>query len=134
MKKSGLIFFICLLVLFSCEKRLFDYRNKYCGDFQFHSTYSFTVSGSTTYDTTDFAGTIYYERKTDEKTWLHLHYAEENSLTVWISKDGTVSKINDGMYFISGQFFDKDSLSVNYSYTLSPAAGGSVKIDGVRID
>jgi hypothetical protein len=79
-----------IILLSACEKKLFDRRNKYIGDYTFTYSYSY-LQGGTVIDTSIFySGTIVYGSKGEIK----VSWYDETMLTLEVDKNGILKKCN----------------------------------------
>ena len=116
MKKD--LFFLSMLAfiglsvfaLFGCKKIPFDFRNKYCGDYNFVYSYSLWQYGIGVYD----ADTIYYSGKVyyDKKGNIKINYDANSTLELGIEKNGNL-RLDCGA--LIGKFENKSKLELNYS-------------------
>lgn len=85
------IFFLLLLssLLWSCKKNLFDYRNKFIGDYNFlvHKT-AWSLSGPFIDTTYSYQGRIQIGSASDK---IFINFSEITSMETYIYEDGTVS-------------------------------------------
>jgi hypothetical protein len=122
-----LLLTICLLgylsLTVSCEKRWFDYRNKYTGDYHFTYKYSKWDQNIGFYETgtIEFDGEIYYSKKDDAKNILHLHFTETETLDIKVEKNGLISATCD---VIIGKFTDKNTFQLTTSTAQCGSVGG----------
>ena len=56
---SALIIVSLCYGLISCEKRLIDYRNKYCGDYYFEVSETLNVGSESTVTTSEYEGSVF---------------------------------------------------------------------------
>lgn len=128
------LFFFLTVTLFmtSCEKKPFNFRNKYIG------TWSFTVKrtayqlnqGITLDDTVYYEGNIEYG---SEKNELVIHYLENEKVTMLMDIKDSLYKQNADPHVIDmGKFTDKKHLELTTGYH---GLGGSSRNDvkGVKI-
>jgi hypothetical protein len=81
-----LILVISVIVLISCEKQLFDYRNKYLGNWKFEVSYDHEVFNTTQgfHDTTEvniYLGEIKYCSEDNKISFESTNYTEEFTIT-----------------------------------------------------
>lgn len=91
--KYLVLFFVFLLSLYSCKKKLFDYRNKYVGEYSF-SGYNFVegVTGESV-DTVFFNqinGELSYDRQL-EGDKMNLFIEDVISIEFTLNKSGSMS-------------------------------------------
>lgn len=130
MKYRTIIFGIYFITASSCEKKLFDYRNKYCGEYAFEVEKTLTVSGQGTETSNyEYNGSVSYNRDL-EKDEILINYLETNTAQVSITKDGVFINKYGYNALLTGEFHGKENMYYLYSY--SPAASGSTEIWGVR--
>jgi len=107
------ISFVFLVVITSCEKFPFDYRNKYVGIWTFEVTKSqskppFSSTSSVTY----YEGTVSYGAGHNE---LIIKYSASISiLVISVELDGTIGKLPGDYNY--GKFEQKDILSITYGH------------------
>jgi hypothetical protein len=82
-----------LFIVSACEKRLFDYRNKYVGNYKF--TYQEQSVNGCIYnlgpvEPGEYQGKIYYDRKEDGKAGLHISFVSNITVAVLVNKDGSL--------------------------------------------
>lgn len=120
MKKFRII--LTIIVLFStltnCEKKLFDYRNKYLGDYQITYHYSYWQMGGATGDTTiTYTGQINY----GDKGSIKIDWYDGSDNEFEVSKDGEITKCNSSLGTI-----DKNNFSLSFTDDLcSPGPLGA---------
>jgi len=113
-----LFFTICLLgylaLTVSCEKRWFDFRNKYTGDYHFTYNYSKWNINFGVYETgtIEYDGTITYSKKDDERNILHIQFTETETMEVEVEKNGLISSPCDK---VIGKFTDKNTFHLTSS-------------------
>lgn len=131
-KFTYLFFGATLIVLLnvSCEKKIVDYRNKFCGDYFFSVDKTFTIDTETTKTHWGYNGKVSYD-KSEDADLIIINYSEMTNLWVQVSKKGQLS-LDADMLSINGQFYEKDSLVFTYYYIVSPAAAGYTKVKGIR--
>ena len=132
-----LITLISVLVLVSCEKQLFDYRNKYLGNWKFEVSYSHEVFNTTQgfHDTTEvniYLGEIKYGSEDNKISFGSTNYTKEFTIT----KAGNIVPIS-GLgpnYSESGGFEGKNI----FRYYFHHQSGGTphkyqtININGTR--
>jgi hypothetical protein len=122
MKNKGIIFLFLSLIIISsgCKKKLFDYRNKYTGDYNFVYSYSsWTLSlGVYESDTIYYSGKVYYDKKS--KGIIKINYTSNATLELQINKNGDLS-LQCGTTI--GKFENKNKLTLNYSTNSCPGGG-----------
>ncbi len=133
MKRLGLLLLpivFCLLLFAQCKKNPFNYRTKYLGDYTFtvHKILWSMSPLGTNIDTNYFYdGKIEYG--TIKNTML-IHFSENNTVEVIVSKDGLISNDND-YDPVTGKFESKTSM--NFSYHLGGlGSGGSYGVSGTK--
>lgn len=124
MKK--IIFLLILICSLSCKKEWFDYTNKYTGNFEFTTEYTFydPLTGTHDYKKYVYNGKI----KRIRRRQINIQYGPKKSdfFEVEIAKDGTF-----GQGYLGGSFSDKDHVSIGYR-TGGNGGGGYYSITGVR--
>jgi hypothetical protein len=127
MKKFNcfLAVFVLITALTGCEKKLFDYRNKYLGDYQITYHNSYVKNGGVTGDTTIvYVGEITY----GDKGNIKIEFFDGSEEEFEVSKKGEISKCNSLLGEIDKKKFSlsfTDDLCVpgpmgaNYTITLS---------------
>jgi len=93
----------------SCEKKLFNYRNKYCGDWEFEVvsvTYNEQDSTSST-STETYNGEIKYGEESNE---LLVTYLDNRSITIVVNKEGEIS----GSFSLDGSFESKKEVDFRF--------------------
>ena len=104
----------------SCEKILFDYRNKYCGDWYFTNIYrSWDMDNpeNNSRDTGYYNGSIWYENKDHIK----IEYSSNHTIEFEINKNGEITL--DSYYPVGGKFSDENT--VQFSLHSGGMGGGS---------
>jgi hypothetical protein len=102
-------FFIFLLV-YSCKKKPFDYRNKYTGNWNFKVYITELNTDSIGYyyfDSISYNGSIKYGEADDQ---IQINYTPQNSVTLTLSDKGELS--NFPANYAGGEFFKTDNLSL----------------------
>jgi len=98
------------IVLFSaCEKKAFDYRNKYIGEWNFEverRSYHMDTTGDHYWDTINYQGRIDYGAGGNE---LLVQYLADDNITISIDKDGNVAS---PCYHCNASFPDKKTLDM----------------------
>jgi len=119
---------LCAFTLLSCEKKLFDKRNKYCGEWNFEINRSCTVGGSPSKDTTyQYKGEVFYQKSEDDK--IIIDFSSDDQVTFKIDQSGNIS--NDINYGINGKFQSKKKLSISY-YSGGLGGGCNYSITGTK--
>jgi hypothetical protein len=122
----------CLLILglllgvTSCKKNLFDYRNKYVGNYHFVYTTSSWMLGTPSLPpvTTEYDGRIYYNRS-DADSVLRFEFKSGFERTLFVSKDGTLKECGG-----TGTFSSKSSFNYKWiSNACDYAMGGGATIE-----
>ena len=82
-----IFFFLGIFSVISCNKKPFDYRNKYIGEWNFSIEYSsFNMGNSPSiYDLVEYLGEITYG---EEDNNVIIKYSKNNSVTLTIDKNG----------------------------------------------
>lgn len=116
---TSLIVGFCLMTLFnSCEKRLFDHRNKYVGDWTInYTTSSWMLGQPTTNSTGTYEAIIYYDKKDPET--IHIELTSYYTLVLDIDREGNLSGCG-----IGGKFESKHSLNLTHSSSACTLAMG----------
>ncbi|MCF8299394.1 MAG: hypothetical protein K9J13_17730 [Saprospiraceae bacterium] len=120
-------FIISILIIIGCEKTPFDYRNKYCGEWDFTiNANSFNMTDSSSSDTVYYyKGEIWYENRKK----ISIEYLENIVLEFDINKDGEI--FIDEYYDITGKFSDEHNVSFR-KYSGGLGAGTSHNVSGVK--
>lgn len=109
-RNIGLSSIIVLLLFGSCKKESVDFRDKYCGKWNFKTIYHYSTGDDSYFDTVYFyQGNIWYET---EGT-INIEYRENNVSNSIINTDGEL--IDDFLYDnvdISGKFMDEKNVSI----------------------
>jgi hypothetical protein len=123
-KLTSIIILAFILSLSGCKKKLFDYRNKFLGDYSITYHYSYWQMGGNTGDTTiQYNGVIEY----GDKGNIKLEWYNGDRYEFSVSKKGTISKCNSTIGNISKKGFDLSftddlcgtgPMSLNYTITL----------------
>ena len=106
--------FLLLFVLPACKKQVFDYRNKYIGNWNFHyyST-SFNASGTgiqSYSDSGDYQGSISYTPfQKSSKNYLIIQFSPSQQINAELDKQGNFKACTEGA------FSDERSISFKYS-------------------
>ncbi len=112
MKKTLLLLYVLTFVFcnIGCKKTPFDFRNKYCGDYNFvYSYYSWQLNlGVYATDTINYSGKVYYSIENK----IEVDYNPNLSLELGITQDGNLS-LPCGT--IIGKFEDDNNLTLNYN-------------------
>lgn len=139
MKASLFLYLLLLLPLCGCKKKLFDYRNKYDGDYTitYHSEGGDLNNGPhPTVDTT-YQGTVSHPKKGDQVVFQY--NGKTLSYTVdkkgWIKeKTGVTAGKNGKMidqYETIGRFKDKNNFYLKWEQH-SPGGWGKVMLTGKK--
>ncbi len=106
-------YFFAVMILFSCEKPVFDYRNKYVGDWKYTVVITEINTDSVGYFRNDTI--VYYGEIThaDNKDKLVLNYTQSDSLELYINKDGNLSV--EGFDYTDGNM-TKDELNFYFRW------------------
>lgn len=98
---------VLITALFACKKKLFDYRNKYLGDYTFTYTSSYWQMGGVTGDTTiNYTGQLKY----GDKQQIKIEWFDGSEVEFELSKKGIISKCNSEI----GKM-DKHSLELTFT-------------------
>ena len=129
MKYRLVITLVSLLsILYSCEKSWFDYRNKYCGNWEF-TTILYSWNGplgpGSLLDISSYSGIVDYGFNKNE---LLINYAEDSIITVRIERDGEIPE-TDGY---SGSFTGKESVNISKEYYKESHSSCSIIIEGEK--
>lgn len=108
-RSLGILCFVAVSFLHSgCEKRLFDYRNKYLGDYNVTYTVKWwDMSGNQGSSTSAFVATVKYAKKSKNK--IEFHY-NNTMLEIDINKEGELMKCNHKI----GKFESKDKFTFKF--------------------
>lgn len=109
---------VLITALTGCEKKLFDYRNKYLGDYQITYYYSYWQMGGVTGDTTI---TNNGEVKYGDKGNIKIDWYDGSEYEFEVSKEGEITKCNYSLGTI-----DKKNFSLSFTDDLcSPGPLGA---------
>ncbi len=95
--------------MLACNKKPFDYRNKYLGEWAFEverRSYSMDTSSPGYWDTFFYTGRIDYA---DAGNALRVHYTPEDTVTVQVEEDGKVTSLT---YLGYGEFSDEKNFQM----------------------
>jgi hypothetical protein len=111
-KKYIYLIFLCL-VLHGCKKNIFDYRDKYLGDYVFSvHKIAFYVTDSSSESTFSYNGKIVYGSGDDG---FAIHFAQDNMVEITIYEDGTFNGCICSHYeTIRGEFASTKQVSFIY--------------------
>ena len=131
MKKTiiPLIIFTLIIVFSSCKKtKLFDYRNKYIGeyDFEIHRG-SFNMN-----DTTSSNSTVYYDGEIlngEGDSTLNIIYRKNSTTELYVSKDGELYR--DSYYPTKGEFTDDGDVEFSF-YSGGMGGGTTTSVKGTK--
>ncbi len=130
MKKKNVIYLlvslnISLFIFSGCEKTPFDFRNKYCGDWNFTTDYMY-FSPDSVHDTVyKYVGKVWY----DEKGKINIEYRKDITLEFEINESGEI--VFDAYYIVSGSFSDKNNVSF-YRQTGGHGSGVRESVSGTK--
>lgn len=108
MKRSFYFLSLFIIIIISCEKKLFDYRNRFIGDWEFKVERSEINTDSIGYyyhDSLTYSGQIKYGSNDDD---LLIEYTGENSITLKVDKENVLS--NFPTHYCSGEFEGKEKI------------------------
>jgi uncharacterized protein (TIGR02145 family) len=109
---SLIISFVILMIITSCEKFPFDYRNKYVGLWTFEVTRSHSIPLHSTSSVDYYEGSIFYGAGHNE---LLIRYSSNTDiLKVSLDLDGSIGNL-PGEYNY-GKFEGKDKLNISYGH------------------
>jgi len=120
---------VFIAIIFSCNKKPFDYRNKYIGEWNFKVERTEVNTDSIGYyyhDTISYFGKIKYGEQEDE---LLFEYTADNSITLKIDKEDELSKFPT--HYCGGTFYGSEKVHL---YLRWGGLGGGVThvIDGEK--
>ena len=119
-------FVIILTTIYGCEKIPFDYRNKYCGDWNFTTEYQYFMMDSGSFDTVYiYDGRIWY----NESGKINIEYRKDIILAFEINEQGEIT--SDAYYPVNGEFSDKNNLSF-YRRTGGLGSGVRENVSGTK--
>lgn len=108
-----------------CKRKLFDYRNKYLGDYQITYHYNYWEMGGITKDTTiTYSGEVRYGSKGEIK----IDWYDGSEYAFKVSKKGAISKCNQSIGTMDRHHFELSftddlcgtgPMGANYTVTLS---------------
>lgn len=117
-------FLILAISLPGCKRKLFDYRNKYLGEYQITYHYNYWEMGGITKDTTiTYSGEVRYGGKEEIK----IDWYDGSEYTFNISKKGSLSKCNKSIGTMERKQFELSftddvcgtgPMGANYTVTL----------------
>lgn len=117
--------FILTASLPACKRKLFDYRNKYLGDYQITYHYNYWEMGGITKDTTiTYSGEVNYGSKGEVK----IDWYDGSEYAFNVSKKGAISKCNNSIGTMERKHFELSftddvcgtgPMGSNYTVTLS---------------
>jgi hypothetical protein len=127
MKIIFVLFLTGIVGLSGCKKRLFDYRNKYVGDYSITTTVGSLQGGVYTEEEFTYQGKVWYNGKEHEKGVLVIVYDEGpfGKAIATINRKGKVINKNH-----SGEFTDEDHFEI--SFQNDPNGSGTI-LKGTRI-
>lgn len=118
-------FLILAISLPGCKRKLFDYRNKYLGNYQITYHYNYWEMGGVTKDTTiTYNGEVRYGSKGEVK----IDWYDGSEYTFNVSKKGAVSKCNQSIGTMDRKQFELSftddvcgtgPMGANYTVTLN---------------
>lgn len=112
------LLFTAVFLATGCKKRVFDYRNKYLGDYQIEYIQShWQMNQPTTTDTTQIAATISYDKK-GPKDELKLHFNNKD-LTLNVDQEGKITMCKS----VIGKFEYGDYFTIVYSSNTCASGG-----------
>jgi hypothetical protein len=123
--KSPFLLIAAIFLLSSCEKKPFDYRNKYLGEYHFTYQYHVTYNGGGSQDTS-----IYYDGSIHdgEDGFIKVDWYSGNPREFEVSKDGKLTLCNTSLGSMSKESFvltyndnlcSPGPLGTDYTVTLS---------------
>jgi hypothetical protein len=120
---------IVSIIVFSCEKELFDYRNKFLGEWEFkveRTEFNTDSVGYYHHDSLTYLGKIKYGNGDDD---LLIQYSSDNSIILKIDKDDKLSDFPT--HYCSGEFDGKNKLHL---YLRWGGLGGGIThiVDGEK--
>jgi hypothetical protein len=126
--KKFLIFILIIALLVpqsGCKKRLFDYRNKYVGDYAITTTVGTLNGGVYTEEEFTYHGKVYYNKKEQKKGWIVIVYNEGEECHTSIDRKGKVTHEYHG-----GEFFDRENFKIWFE---NAPNGTATVMKGTRI-
>lgn len=129
MKRFLLLFIIHLLLLSGCKKKIFDYRNKYLGTWNFEveiTERNTLFTGYSYHQIVNYKGKIEYGNSNDE---LKITYLPQNTIFLKIDSNGNFIDLPPKTF---AEFYDKKNL---YFTTYSGGLGGGIsyKVNGKKL-
>jgi hypothetical protein len=89
--KHKKIYWLLFIIIISCNKKPFDYRNKYIGDWEFNidiTEFNTSSVGYYYHDSLTYMGQIKYGNEDDN---LLIEYSSNNSITLKIDKENILT-------------------------------------------
>lgn len=110
---------ISFTIIIGCEKIPFDFRNKYCGnyDFEYRVIPWTTTNGFFPAIEGTYSGKVYYEKKAEADIIL-INFEENITFSFTINRQGKIISCGG-----SGQFQKRKSVTFEYETSSCPAAG-----------
>lgn len=131
MKKYKYIYWMLLamIIIVSCKKKPFDYRNKFIDDWEFkveRTEFNTDSVGYYHHDSITYSGQIKYGANDDE---LLIEYSNNSSIVLKIDKENILS--NFPTHYCSGSFNGTDKIHL---YLRWGGLGGGVThvVDGLK--
>ena len=118
-----------LIIIAGCEKKPFDYRNKYIGDWEFNverTEFNIDSVGHYKHDSLTYLGEITYGGSGDE---IIINYTYNNSIALTIDKEGVLSDFPT--HYCSGKFDGDDKIHIFLRWG-GLGGGISHRIDGEK--
>ncbi len=121
-----------MLSTLACEKKLFDYRNKYTGayEFNYYSDSWIDGQGIISADSGNYMGSISYDKKTDDL--ILVDYCGGGSMELEMDKDGTLRMCGVSIGEINDDWEVNIKFTSNVCGQAGMGGGSNTKITGKK--